>query len=152
MEIQIVFPARAIRTPSYWRRNIDFPTSFIRAFARPLCRDRKLRRRACAGSYRFVDHQRYLGLRTWFEAMALKKNVKFLVFTTLGIGASGSTGDSASSRAGRGRSSTWKGSSGRLSWDEWPEAPRAFFKAQRTPAGEDLILQKNIFIEYFSPP
>jgi len=28
------------------------------------------------------------------------------------------------------------------SWDEWPEATREFFKAQRTPAGEELILQK----------
>jgi hypothetical protein len=26
------------------------------------------------------------------------------------------------------------------SWDEWPDAMRAFFQAQRTPAGEDLIL------------
>ncbi|SRR6266496_1257425 len=29
-----------------------------------------------------------------------------------------------------------------LSWDEWPEVTREFFKAQRTPAGEELILQK----------
>ena len=28
-----------------------------------------------------------------------------------------------------------------LSWDEWPDATREFFKAQRTPAGEDLILE-----------
>jgi len=38
-----------------------------------------------------------------------------------------------------------------FSWDEWPEATREFFKAQRTPAGEELILQKNLFIEYFLP-
>jgi haloalkane dehalogenase len=38
-----------------------------------------------------------------------------------------------------------------LSWDEWPELTKAFFKAQRTPAGEDLILQKNLFIEYLLP-
>jgi haloalkane dehalogenase len=37
------------------------------------------------------------------------------------------------------------------SWDEWPHATRAFFQAQRTPAGEDLILQKNLFIEYLLP-
>jgi hypothetical protein len=35
-----------------------------------------------------------------------------------------------------------------LSWDEWPHATRAFFQAQRTPAGEELILEKNLFIEY----
>src|SRR4029077_10721079 len=28
---------------------------------------------------------------------------------------------------------------------------RAFFQAQRTPAGEDLILRKNLFIEYLLP-
>jgi haloalkane dehalogenase len=38
-----------------------------------------------------------------------------------------------------------------LSWDEWPEVTKAFFKAQRTSAGEDLILQKNLFIEYLLP-
>ena len=38
-----------------------------------------------------------------------------------------------------------------LSWDEWPEATREFFKAQRTPAGEELILEKNLFIEYLLP-
>ena len=38
-----------------------------------------------------------------------------------------------------------------LSWDEWPDATREFFKAQRTPAGEELILEKNLFIEYLLP-
>jgi haloalkane dehalogenase len=38
-----------------------------------------------------------------------------------------------------------------LSWDEWPDATRAFFQAQRTLAGEDMILQKNLFIEYLLP-
>src|SRR5207237_4501862 len=37
------------------------------------------------------------------------------------------------------------------SWDEWPDATRAFFQAQRSPAGEELILQKNLFIEYLLP-
>lgn len=38
-----------------------------------------------------------------------------------------------------------------FSWDEWPEATRQFFKRQRTSAGEELILQKNLFIEYLLP-
>jgi haloalkane dehalogenase len=37
------------------------------------------------------------------------------------------------------------------SWDEWPDATRAFFQAQRSPEGEDLILRKNLFIEYLLP-
>lgn len=38
-----------------------------------------------------------------------------------------------------------------LSWDEWPDATRAFFQALRKPAGEELILEKNLFIEYLLP-
>jgi haloalkane dehalogenase len=38
-----------------------------------------------------------------------------------------------------------------FSWDEWPEVTREFFKRQRTSAGEELILQKNLFIEYLLP-
>jgi len=38
-----------------------------------------------------------------------------------------------------------------LSWDEWPQATRAFFQGQRSPACEDLILQKNLFIDYLLP-
>jgi haloalkane dehalogenase len=37
------------------------------------------------------------------------------------------------------------------SWDEWPDSTRAFFQAQRTSAGEELILDKNLFIEYLLP-
>jgi haloalkane dehalogenase len=37
------------------------------------------------------------------------------------------------------------------SWEEWPELTRAFFEGQRSPAGEDLILRKNLFIEYLLP-
>jgi haloalkane dehalogenase len=37
------------------------------------------------------------------------------------------------------------------SWEEWPAATRAFFQAQRSAAGEDLILQKNLFVEYLLP-
>jgi hypothetical protein len=29
------------------------------------------------------------------------------------------------------------------SWDEWPDATRAFFQVLRSPKGEELILKKN---------
>ncbi len=38
-----------------------------------------------------------------------------------------------------------------LSWDEWPAASRDLFKALRSPAGESLILEKNIFVEKILP-
>jgi haloalkane dehalogenase len=37
------------------------------------------------------------------------------------------------------------------SWEEWPEVTRAFFQAQRTAAGEKLILQQNLFVEFLLP-
>ena len=37
------------------------------------------------------------------------------------------------------------------SWNEWPDSTRTFFQAQRTEAGKDLILEKNLFIEYLLP-
>lgn len=33
------------------------------------------------------------------------------------------------------------------SWDDWPENARNIFQALRSPAGEELILEKNIFVE-----
>ena len=38
-----------------------------------------------------------------------------------------------------------------LSWDDWPENGRELFKALRSPAGEDLILQRNVFVEKILP-
>ncbi|HSV89905.1 MAG TPA: haloalkane dehalogenase, partial [Nitrospiraceae bacterium] len=37
------------------------------------------------------------------------------------------------------------------SWDAWPALTRPFFQAQRSPQGEDIILEKNLFIEYMLP-
>jgi haloalkane dehalogenase len=34
------------------------------------------------------------------------------------------------------------------SWDDWPDSTRAFFQLQRSPAGEELILEQNLFVEY----
>ncbi len=37
------------------------------------------------------------------------------------------------------------------SWDHWPDNARDIFQAMRSPAGEDLILEKNLFIEAILP-
>src|ERR1051325_1596081 len=36
-------------------------------------------------------------------------------------------------------------------WDEWPENARKIFQGMRSPAGEDLVLQKNVFVERILP-
>ncbi len=38
-----------------------------------------------------------------------------------------------------------------LSWADWPEAARGIFEAMRGPAGEELVLQRNIFVENILP-
>ena len=84
------------------------------------------------GSYRLVDHQRYID--AWFEAMGVKENVVLVVHdwgSALGF-----------SWAQRHPERIKAIVRPFFSWDEWPEATRQFFKAQRTPAGEELILRQ----------
>jgi haloalkane dehalogenase len=100
-----------------------------------------------SGSYRFFDHQRYLD--AWFEALGLTENVILVVHdwgSALGF-------YWAQRHPDRVRAIIYMEGIVRpfLSWDEWPETTRAFFQGQRSAAGEDLILQKNLFIEYLLP-
>lgn len=37
------------------------------------------------------------------------------------------------------------------SWDVWPPAARGVFQAMRSPAGEDLVLRRNLFVERILP-
>ena len=38
-----------------------------------------------------------------------------------------------------------------LIWDDWPEAARRVFEGFRSPAGEDMVLDKNMFVERVLP-
>lgn len=38
-----------------------------------------------------------------------------------------------------------------LTWDEWPEASRKIFQGFRSEAGEELILERNVFVERVLP-
>jgi len=38
-----------------------------------------------------------------------------------------------------------------VTWDDWPEAARSIFQAMRSPAGESIILEKNVFVERILP-
>jgi haloalkane dehalogenase len=38
-----------------------------------------------------------------------------------------------------------------LSWAQWPEAGREIFRAFRSPAGEEMVLQRNLFVEAVLP-
>jgi haloalkane dehalogenase len=38
-----------------------------------------------------------------------------------------------------------------LTWDDWPENGRALFQAFRSPAGDELLLEQNVFVERVLP-
>jgi haloalkane dehalogenase len=38
-----------------------------------------------------------------------------------------------------------------VTWEEWPDAARQVFQGFRSPAGEDMVLEKNIFVERVLP-
>ena len=38
-----------------------------------------------------------------------------------------------------------------LTWEEWPERSRGLFRGFRSPAGESLVLEKNLFVERVLP-
>src|SRR5690242_621556 len=99
------------------------------------------------GRYRFADHQRYLD--AWFETLGLARNVILVVHdwgSALGF-------SWAQRHPERVKAIIYMESIVRpfLSWEEWPDATRAFFQAQRSSKGEELILEKNLFIEYLLP-
>lgn len=134
-------------TPSYlWRNIIPYALPFGRCLA-PDYVGMGNSGSAPDGNYRFLDHQRYLD--AWFEALGLQKNVILVVHdwgSALGF-------SWAQRNPQKVRALVYMEAIVRSfrSWDEWPDATRPFFQAQRTPAGDDLILQKNLFIEYLLP-
>ena len=38
-----------------------------------------------------------------------------------------------------------------LTWEDWPEAARPIFQAMRSEAGEQIVLEKNVFVERILP-
>lgn len=142
----IVF-LHGVPTPSYlWRNIIPHLLPFGRCLA-PDCVGMGYSAAAPNGSYRLQDHQRYLD--AWLEAVDVKDNAILVVHdwgSALGF-------SWAQRHPERIKALVYMECIVRpfLSWDEWPDNTRAFFQAQRSPAGEEVILQKNLFVEYLLP-
>ncbi|MBI4562787.1 MAG: haloalkane dehalogenase, partial [Candidatus Rokubacteria bacterium] len=98
------------------------------------------------GSYRFVDHARYLD--AWFEALGLTANV-----TLVGHDWGSALGFYwASRQPDRVNGIVYMEALVRpLTWEEWPAPARALFQAMRSPAGEEIVLEKNVFVERILP-
>jgi haloalkane dehalogenase len=101
--------------------------------------------KAPAGSYRFVDHARYLD--AWFDALALR-DVTLVIHdwgSALGF-------DWARRHPDRVAGLVYmEALVCPLTWDDWPESARKIFQLMRSPAGEELVLQKNVFVERILP-
>lgn len=99
-----------------------------------------------SGSYRFVDHARYLD--AWFDALGLTANVT-LVGHDWG---SALAFHWAHRHPERVKGIAYMEAVVRpVTWGEWPEAAKAIFQALRSPAGEEMILEKNVFVERILP-
>jgi haloalkane dehalogenase len=101
--------------------------------------------KASGGTYRFADHARYLD--AWFEALALR-DVTLVVHdwgSALGF-------HWARRHPERVRALAYMEAIVRpVTWAEWPEAARKIFQALRSPAGEEMVLDKNVFVERIVP-
>jgi haloalkane dehalogenase len=99
-----------------------------------------------AGSYRFVDHARYL--EAWFDALKLSAKVTLVVHdwgSALGF-------DWARRHPDRVKGIAYMEAIVKpLTWAEWPDNARGIFQAMRSSAGEDIVLQKNVFVERILP-
>ena len=97
------------------------------------------------GSYRFVDHVRYLD--AWFEALDLTDVTLVVHDWGSGLGFHW-----AYRNPGRVRGIVYMEAIVRaMTWDEWPESARGIFKGMRSEAGEELVLEKNVFVERILP-
>ncbi len=98
------------------------------------------------GSYRFVEHREYLD--GFLDAVGLGGNAVFVIHdwgSALGF-------DWGNRHRDRTRGFCYMEALVRpVTWEEWPEAAKAVFQGFRSPAGEGMVLEKNVFVERVLP-
>lgn len=99
-----------------------------------------------SGSYRFVDHYRYF--EAWMEAMNLGSNIIFVVHDWgSALGFNWAYHHQAAVQGVAYMESIVR----TMAWDEWPESARGIFQGMRSPKGEELVLERNFFVERILP-
>ena len=97
-------------------------------------------------SYRFIDHRTYLD--AFLEVLGVNQNVTLVVHDW-----GGGLGFDWAHR----HPNAIKGIAYMetivmpVTWDDWPEDARRIFQAMRTEAGEEIVLNKNVFVERILP-
>ena len=96
--------------------------------------------------YRFVEHRQYLD--TLFDQLGITERVAFVVHdwgSALGF-------DWANRHRESVRAIAYMEAIVRpLHWSDWPEAARGVFEGFRSPAGETMVLEQNVFVERVLP-
>jgi haloalkane dehalogenase len=99
-----------------------------------------------SGSYRFGDHSRYLD--AWFQALDLEQDVVLVVHdwgSALGFYWAQRHPESVKGIA------YMEAIVQPLTWEGWPEAAKGIFQGFRSPAGEEMVLDRNLFVEAVLP-
>jgi haloalkane dehalogenase len=98
------------------------------------------------GAYRFADHARYLD--EWFDVLGLKRNVTLVVHdwgSALGFHWA------HRNQAGVRGIAYMEAIVRPVTMSEWPAASQRIFQGLRGGAGDEMVLQKNIFVERILP-
>ncbi len=96
--------------------------------------------------YRFVEHRRHLD--ALLEALDVRRNVTLVIHDW----GSGLGFDWANRHRDAVKGIAYMEAIVRpVSWAQWPDLARGIFQAFRSPAGEEMVLENNIFVERVLP-
>ena len=102
--------------------------------------------RAPSGSYRFVEHARYLD--AWFDAIGIREEI-ILVGHDWGSALAFHWANRHRDRiAGLVYMEAIVQS---LTWEQWPDAATRVFQGFRSDSGESMVLENNVFVERVLP-
>jgi haloalkane dehalogenase len=132
-----------------WRNVIPYLTDLGRCIAPDLIGmgDSDKLPHSGPGAYRFVEHRAYL--QAFLEAVGVRDRVTFVLHdwgSALGF-------DWAYRHPGAVRGIAYMEAfvAPVGSWDDWPEAAVALFQRIRSEAGEEMVLDRNFFVEEVLP-
>jgi haloalkane dehalogenase len=97
-------------------------------------------------SYTFVEHRRYLD--ALLEQVGVTENVTFVIHdwgSALGFDWANRHRDAVAGIA------YMEAIVRPVTWDDWPGAAKSVFQGFRSAAGEEMVLQKNVFVERVLP-
>lgn len=102
-----------------------------------------------AGSYRFVDHARYLD--AWFAALGLDQEQQTVTLVVHDWGSALGFHWAHHHQACMKALVYMEAIVQPLTWATFPDAARQVFQGFRSPAGEEMVLQNNVFVERVLP-